>query len=78
MLSKKSAGLNQVSSMTVDRKDLESALILSFGEVLNWDIEKGYLTEEEIQESVELSQNKYGKKSWTMTRGRQSDNLDSM
>ncbi len=76
MLSRKSAGICQVCQTNITRKDLESSLVLSFAKTLGWDIEKGYLTRDEIQESLELSQNKYGQESWTMTRGRQSVDAD--
>ncbi|MBP8620790.1 MAG: lipoate--protein ligase family protein [Firmicutes bacterium] len=76
MLSRKSAGICQVCQMDITRKDLESSLVLSFAKILGWDIEKGYLTRDEIQESLELSQNKYGQQSWTMTRGRRSVDAD--
>ncbi|MBP8614157.1 MAG: lipoate--protein ligase family protein [Firmicutes bacterium] len=76
MLSNKSAGLCQVCNTNITRRDVEASLVLSFTHTLGWNIEKGYLTKDEIQESLELSQNKYGQESWTMTRGKQSADID--
>ena len=65
MLSRKSAGLSQVWGSEVSRQELESALILAFESVFNWDLDKGVLSPGEIREALELSQNKYGARSWT-------------
>ncbi|MGI6628227.1 MAG: lipoate--protein ligase family protein [Bacillota bacterium] len=75
MLSRKSAGLSQVWGSEVSRQELESALILAFESVFDWDLDKGVLSPGEIREALELSQNKYGARSWTMERGKPSGDL---
>lgn len=75
MLARKSAGLAQIRGSGVSRRELESALASAFGTILNWDLEKGTLSPNEIREALELSQGKYGDCFWTMERGKPSSDL---
>lgn len=75
LLSKKAAGICEVLGRGIHREELEEHLVLGFQEVLGWDIERGSLTKNEIMDAVELSQEKYGRDSWTMERGRPAGDI---
>ncbi len=68
LLSKKAAGLRQIYDADISYDRLEKAMVTAFETTFGWVLRKGCLTPTEIQESVELCQNKYGSNLWTMTR----------